>query len=545
MNKVRQIEHSLKQLHQHNRWFQKMDAGLQLPKETTPVEGVNVAGYFRDESGWGSAGRRYLRALRASNVPLALMDISSITSNRSEDTDEAQFDALHPYDINLICVDARHHYGMLSKVGTDFFDNKYNIGIWAWELPRFPDSLYDRFAYYDEIWVATSFIANVIAPISPVPVVCVPPVLTALTTGCRKSGRAMIKGNPEDFVFLFIFDFHSHLARKNPEAILQAFLKAFEPHEKARLILKCVNENSDIAGFRRLQKLASQGNVDLHCGYWSASEIRDLTQACDVYISLHRSEGTGLTISDAMALGKPVIATDWSGNTDFMDVSNSLPVRYILREIEQTVGPYQRGETWAEPSVDHAAELMRLAFDDRDLCNSLGRNAQSSMEAHYSEQAVGSLISSRLATICANPHFDEYRSTIKTFYRSYQALAEVIQSIAMTALPLGSTVAVISKGDPKLVELKGHQGWHFPRTCAGVYSGYHPAESQDAILELKKCCAQGAQYLLIPGTSLWWLDHYKSFAEYLSDTHQCIWSDDRCVIFDLVNSPADSCDGVR
>ena len=137
----------------------------------------------------------------------------------------------------------------------------------------------------------------------------------------------------------------------------------------------------------------------MHDGYWSVDEMRDLMAACDAYVSLHRSEGTGLTITDAMALGKPVIATGWSGNTDFMNVSNSFPVSHELVEIQKSVGPYQAGQTWAEPSVEHAAQCMRAAYDDRDAAQARGRAAQRDIETHYSEQAIGQRINERLETI--------------------------------------------------------------------------------------------------------------------------------------------------
>src|SRR5213075_2525779 len=114
------------------------------------------------------------------------------------------------------------------------------------------------------------------------------------------------------------------------------------------------------AGFHTLVARASGAQIDIHSGYVSTDELRGLISSCDAYVSLHRSEGIGLTIADAMGLGKPVIATGWSGNTDFMDVSNAFPVGYRLVELEENVGPYQAGEVWAEPSVEHAADLMRF-----------------------------------------------------------------------------------------------------------------------------------------------------------------------------------------
>jgi hypothetical protein len=169
------------------------------------------------------------------------MDLSALTSNRSGDTSVTDFDAEHPYDVNLVCVDAGQHFAMQAKVGTEFFEGRFNIGAWAWELPAFPAGWNDRFAYYDEIWVGTSFIANALTPVSPVPVVRVPPVLTSSSEGSRDGGRRRLGVGPDDFVFLFVFDFHSHLARKNPLAVAEAFRRAFRSSDRARLVLKCVH----------------------------------------------------------------------------------------------------------------------------------------------------------------------------------------------------------------------------------------------------------------------------------------------------------------
>ncbi|HEV2762242.1 MAG TPA: glycosyltransferase, partial [Pyrinomonadaceae bacterium] len=359
------LDATLERLRRWNRWYE----GGSAPEgggAAGGVRGVNVWGYLRDESGWGEAGRGYVRALRRLGVPLALLNVSELSSNRSEDRTLEGFDTSHPFDVNLVCVDAGQHFAMMHRVGEEFFEGRYNVGAWAWELPRFPARLYDRFAYYDEIWVGTSFIADALAPVSPVPVVRVPPVLTARAEGSRERGRARVGVSEDEFVFLFVFDFHSHLARKNPLALVDAFRLAFAPEEPARLVVKCVNGRADPEGFARLCARAGGHSVEIHDGYWTGEEMRDLFEACDAYASLHRSEGTGLTLSEAMARGKPVVGTGWSGNTDFMNVSNSFPVRFRLTEIEETVGPYEAGETWAEPSVEHAAQLMRHVYERRD-----------------------------------------------------------------------------------------------------------------------------------------------------------------------------------
>jgi glycosyltransferase involved in cell wall biosynthesis len=124
-----------------------------------------------------------------------------------------------------------------------------------------------------------------------------------------------------------------------------------------------------------------------------------LFSVCDAYVSLHRSEGFGITAAEAMCMGKPVIATDYAGNTDFMNVSNSYPVAYRLIELEQDHGPYKKGEFWADPDLDHAAEQMRRVFTEREQALRKGQRASSDMARWYGRQATARKMIERLQII--------------------------------------------------------------------------------------------------------------------------------------------------
>jgi glycosyltransferase involved in cell wall biosynthesis len=528
----------MRELHSSNPWYSSSHVGRNAVVGRD-FEGVNLIGYLQDESGWGAAARGYARAIQSLHLPTAFSDLSVLSSNRSEDWMLGEFDVAHPYKVNLVCVDAAQHFAILSHIGVELFEGRYNIGAWAWELPRFPGGWYDRFAYYDEIWVTTSFVANTLAPISPVPVVVIPPVLTPTAQASRDDGRRRLALREEEHVYLFVFDFHSHMARKNPLAVIEAFKLAFSPTEAVRLVIKCVNEGSDPAGFAEMESRAHGYPIDIHAGYWSSQKLRDLMDACDAYVSLHRSEGTGLTITDAMALGKPVIATSWSGNMDFMDVSNSFLVRYDLVELQHNVGPYRAGEVWADPSVEHAAEQMRTVFDDREEAALRGRAARLEIETNYSEVKVAELVGQRLGVISELDRLPEFRREIRDFYSSYLRLVGRIAEVAGRVIPEDSVVSVISKGDNGLVQMGEElHAWHFPRNEEGVYLGYHPADSTEAIARLEVSRRDGAGYLLIPGTAFWWLDHYSGFRDHLDAHYRRVWEDRSCIIFDL--SPADS-----
>ena len=169
---------TLRKLRRFNGWFDGFSP--EADGDPRPLS-VSVSGYLRDESGWGASARGYIRALRRLGVPTRLEDFSALTSNRSGDRTVLSGDALTDWDVNLMCIDAGQHFAVLSHADANLLDRRYNIGAWAWELPRFPERWYDRFAYYDEIWVGSSFIASAIAPISPIPVIRIPPVMAPVT----------------------------------------------------------------------------------------------------------------------------------------------------------------------------------------------------------------------------------------------------------------------------------------------------------------------------------------------------------------------------
>ena len=233
--------------------------------------------------------------------------------------------APHPYAVNLVCVNPIQHFAVKARLGEELFRDHYNIAVWFWELPLFPAEWYDRFAEYDEIWATSSFIANALTPISPIPVVRVPPVMVPERLGSRTQGRERLGAAPDEVVYLFVFDFASNVRRKNPLATIQAFKRAFAPNAGARLVIKCTNEHMEPAAHQELLDAADGHAVSILTGHWTRDELLDLMSACDVYVSLHRSEGLGLTIAEAMARSKPVIATGLVGQHRLHDRGEQLP----------------------------------------------------------------------------------------------------------------------------------------------------------------------------------------------------------------------------
>jgi glycosyltransferase involved in cell wall biosynthesis len=456
-------------------------------------------------------------------------------------------------EINLMCSEVAAHFSIRSQLGEEFFRNRYNIGVWLWESQNFPEKWYDRFAYYDEIWAPTAFIASALAPISPVPVIRMPFVLEPRRKGARSAGRQRLDIRDDEFLYLFVFNFHSRYQRKNPMAVIEAFKSSFRPDEPARLIIKCLNAGFSDAHFQELRRQAAGHRVSIIDGVWNGQAMADLTAACDCYVSLHRAEGVGLTISDAMAEGKPVVATGWSGNMDFMNVFNSFPVCYRLVELEEDVAHYRAGDVWAEPSVTHAAQLMRYVFEHREDAVHRGNTAREDIRSSFSVEPVGARIASRLRVIATLAQFQSLKESVgnetgdpekvhdafsdlgayaPVRQLRYEQLKNSLRDFVRSHVPGGATVVVVSKGDDELLNVDPCEAWHFP-SLDREYAGYYPKDSADAIEQLEAVRSRGGDFLLFPSTAFWWLEHYEGFRDHLFTRYTVAHRDESCVMFAL------------
>jgi glycosyltransferase involved in cell wall biosynthesis len=278
----------------------------------------------------------------------------------------------------------------------------YRIAYWYWELDTVPISWVDRALSVDEIWAATDFVADALRQISPVPVrTLFPGVRIGSFTPRPRQSSGMCGREEGRFAFLFSFHMGSVMERKNPLGTIQAFRAAFSITEPVDLILKTTSFGQCDAQIAELRRAADDANITLIDRVMTADENLSLMNACDAYISLHRSEGLGLTMAEAMLLGKPVIATNYSGNLSFMNKENSLLVDYDLIAVGSDSPPYDQNAKWAQPSAEHAAKLMRKLYDDQDYARELGSKAQADAQVRLSIAAAGQRVVDRLAEIKA------------------------------------------------------------------------------------------------------------------------------------------------
>jgi glycosyltransferase involved in cell wall biosynthesis len=368
--------------------------GVQRVSPVPP--GVNIVGHAMSEKGVGEALRASVRSLNAATVPHVVIDFPDHGSANTDQTLHGFLDH-NPYPVNLIHVNADILPSFLNAFGLSFLRGKYNIGFWVWELPEFPSIFHDNFAHLDEVWVPSGFCHDAVANASPVPVVKIPYSLPAGRLQTKGVGREYF-GLPKDScIFLFMFDVYSVLARKNPSGLIRAFKQAFGAGEDVRLVLKVVHADPAIRA--AIADEAQDERILIIDQVLERAEVNSLIEVCDCYVSLHRSEGFGMTISESMALGKPVIATGYSGNTDFMTPCNSFPVGYDLVELDQDYGPYPRGSMWADPDVEHASHLMRLVYDDPKHARQVGERAARDIWQYLSPDAVGARIARRLELV--------------------------------------------------------------------------------------------------------------------------------------------------
>ena len=358
--------------------------------------GLNLAGYAMSEKGLGEALRATARAATAAEIPFCVVDFSDPGSTN---LDRTLGDALqhNPYPINVVHVTAEQLPHFVRARGAEFLRGKYNIGFWMWELSDLPRAFHRSFGYLDEVWVASNYCLETIARVSPVPVLKIPLALPREGLPTKGVGRDYFGVPNEPTMFLFIFDVHSNVARKNPSGVIHAFKHAFPGNQDVCLVLKVLH--GDWRFRRALEAEAADPRVRIIDRVFERSELNSLIEASDCYVSLHRSEGFGLTMVEAMALGKPVIATAYSANLDYMTPSNSFLVRYELARLQRDEGPYPQGSVWADPDVAHAAELMRWVHENPGAAGETAKRGRHDIWEYLSPAIVGTRIARRLALI--------------------------------------------------------------------------------------------------------------------------------------------------
>lgn len=345
--------------------------------------GLTITGYVTRNTGVGESARLCANACEAAGLPHRVIDVDDPPPQA-----EVFGATIHHVNADQVAL-------VRQRLASVFDASACNIGCWHWELPELPDAFVTAAEPFDELWAPSKFIQATLAAKLRVPVVHMPHgVAVTHVDACSPAELGVPAGR---FVFLCMFDFDSIVERKNPLAAIEAFRLAFPNESSAALLVKTTNGDrhpEELAALReRLQTVRGAYLADRAL---SRSRVNGLIAACDAVVSLHRSEGFGLILAEAMDLGKPVIATGWSGNMDFMTPLNSCPIDFRLVTIEKPYGPYAAGQQWADPDVDHAARSMRRIVEHAAYREQLGLRAQETMRTDFSPRAAGLRYEERL-----------------------------------------------------------------------------------------------------------------------------------------------------
>lgn len=368
-----------------------------IPDEARNLGGVDVFGFLTTESGIGEAGRSVVESLRFAGVDVTTINYTDTLSRTAH---SFPVDDVSRHKTLLMTVNADHLPVASERMGSHFLEDRYLIGQWFWELETAPNWFGKAIHLVDELWAPTRFIEKMLrdfapsrVPVTYVPLPLVPPEVDDLIS------REDV-GLDDRFTFLFVFDFLSVMKRKNPIGIIEAFSRAFGPGEGPRVVIKAINGDHRPRERDELMTAASRRpDVTVSDGYMSRKHTLSLLSRADCYVSLHRSEGLGLTIAEAMGLGTPVIATQYSGNLDFMDDSNSWFVPWSRVRVGDGAEGYDPRATWAEPDIDAAARVMRRVWESPAEVVEKGRAARLSILNGHGPSVSGAIMKDRLMEI--------------------------------------------------------------------------------------------------------------------------------------------------
>ncbi len=359
------------------------------------VDGINVVGYLNAELGVGEVARQAIGALDAAAIPVIPIGVTAGVGREAHDF-EHQSHARGPFATNLVCVNADMLPTIVGQLGPEFFQDRRTVGWWWWESDALPERWHSSFDLVDEVWAGSRFVAETLAKVSPVPVAYIPTPVT-MRPGVAPDRAAV--GLPDGFVFLFSFDFNSVVARKNPGGVVEAFRRAFpEPRTGVSLVIKSINGDRHPEAVEALtQAIGGRDDIELRDEFLDA-DLRDvLVASCDCYVSLHRSEGFGYTLAEAMLLGKPVVGTAYSGTADYLSDQTGFVVDHELVAIGEGADPYPADGRWAEPDLDHAAQLLRRVLDDPGEARARAERGRAFILANHSPAAAGRAMAERLA----------------------------------------------------------------------------------------------------------------------------------------------------
>lgn len=362
--------------------------------------GINVFGFIGGEFGLGEAVRLIIKALKKADIPVSLINYDIQTNHRNNDNTYDNYSNNAPYSINLVLMGPSEGKRILAHYPEDFFKNKYNIFYLNWESEYISSEYVENLRLYDEIWVPAQYCKEIVEKYLTAPVKVIPyPIAIELDNNSDEEAERFY--NPDSFNFFFMFDYNSTLERKNTINLINAFEKAFGKTDTTVSLIVKTSKSTKFLKEKELLESHINGfkNVKIVEKIYDKQTLYKIIKGCDAYISLHRSEGFGLTMAEAMFFGKPVIATNYSGNLEFMNQENSFLVDYTKTAISASIINYDSNTIWSEPSVDHAAELMKIVKENSEAVKIKAEKGRQTMLQDFSVERIGNLVKEKVQNI--------------------------------------------------------------------------------------------------------------------------------------------------
>ena len=373
---------------------------VEPPKKYRPGKfpyGINEFGFFKEENGLGQGARMYARCIEAAEIPHTFIHLNFLEWLPQNDTSFAdKLDDRPKYAVNLIHLNPDQWEEGLRSYPKSFFDGHYNIGIWMWELETLPRLWLKYFEYADEFWVPSEFVANTIRKETTKPVCMIP---YGMEVECAEATRTDFELPEDKFIALAMYDTHSYVHRKNPMAAIEAFTEAFSGNEDALLLIKVNHPKEDEIELLEKQLKEARIQYRLIRERLPKERLNALIACCDVFISLHRSEGFGLPVAEAMALGTATVATNWSASAEFMNAEGACRVGYKLVPVGDRYQYAEEGQVWAEPDIHEAAGYLKKLYEDPGYRKMIATAGQEHVRTILSIENNGKLMKKRLDEI--------------------------------------------------------------------------------------------------------------------------------------------------
>lgn len=376
------------------------------------MKGINIIGHINGKFGLGKALRLNIKALEKTSIPFIVYDYKKISDINLKELE---------YSFNFIQISLHEVNELVSSLSPDFFENKYNILYLVWESEIVPEKHHLTINLFDEIWTASSYCKAIFSKFFIGEITVVPhPVEISINDNFNENILDIY--DEEKLSFLFVFDFNSSALRKNSYFLVDVFKKAsVKVNHKIELILKTSNSHHHKKDYQKLiQVVGETENIKILDKHIDRNELNQLINKCDCYISLHHSEGFGLTLAEAMAHGKPVIGTNYSGNTEFMNDKNSFLVDTIIQSVESIDNHFDENTIWGNPIENSCIDKIIEVFSNKEIAIQKGNLAKQNIEDQLSYLNIGKIIEKRCNDISENmAHFNAFQRKINFIRNQY------------------------------------------------------------------------------------------------------------------------------